>query len=1156
MKWRVFASFWAVVLLVTVNSVDARVLDASIKYNPREEVISEEAVVRLTLPISLVKKEAIKILTAPGTQVKEVNRLDFDPIQNLVSLEVIAELPLDIVSDMNEIAGRERAFSALHKVNLSFKLPSSKKLALTQYFQIEIVEFKLDGHNYLNAFHRLSQYIVGMMVRTSFMNWLLNDDPNAELSEDNLALRIKQLIDSKGLRFRGNTVAFKLDLKEIPQLQDYAELGDLKLWQVTPVKVKGSKDAIALRVEAGLGTPSETWLSESQERMQEDARSLKEVREELYQQYANNQVLTQELSEFTQRMSEQFNYSFVGPREEKAIAELKSTIANKARQTLTIENPLFEANPVDVYENFKSEAKEYIVDSLSDLKRKNILEAKVRTAGSNSHEMPFLEKRLSQASFNQGIRFFRDFNLNNEQMFPEIAMVFNPALPGLVARGIMNMDISYLMELGLEGVGIDWGNLPWRLAPDTWGAGVPFEVALKIKMLDNSVLGLDIESFSILSGTEKTFLNPKSEHGKVLIGWTKMAVANTLMSTLIDQGSSGEHDNYVTIIENIKKQSADYERIEANRNSDIGPLIDLAKVDIEKNPFILAGKDYVEGKAEMLFKDLIKYDDESGLVLLKLDAKMISDTILASDNNIQVWNVEPIFDAKLNQTYLDLALGNKTRSKDYVQKIHARQEFLDSQEFAGIDESKEISTNDISLSLNLQSFEKLVNSILTDAYSSMKKDVDKELAAREEYETWMIKDLNFKIVSDGVLRVNLSASHVNKYVRGILNPNRIFGGGKTNIETQTVNISANVSLDVVKLADYQSRIKLAPNEIFLGDELIKLDLLDAGIKFEGKTGILEKIVNVAFDNVDFKRQSLSKWAKKLVLKFAAGYLNETDPRKNGSTQLAGIKINKYAKLFTTSEDILIQLNPHVVGPAFELKLLPRHQFNGKDIGLALNKSKNTIKFDFATSGNMAAVDKGELLKVMMMAREIFSPYLAAQGTELEDMLEKGMLYDLAFYNSDYTKLSLLHRLKKVMAQYDGIIDIVKPDTTSIDAINRSLNSDLGIEMPTVNAHHLSLSGVELMYFASTALVVNNYVNRFIDHSSQSRVNIKQGLNEYQVMSQTLSERYIRPLIKVYEARFADHNKRIIRKGPTDWNHSYYPDAIYSDKVYELLKKLY
>src|SRR5690606_11224340 len=133
-------------------------------------------------------------------------------------------------------------------------------------------------------------------------------------------------------------------------------------------------------------------------------------------------------------------------------------------------------------------------------------------------------------------------------------------------------------------------------------------------------------------------------------------------------------------------------------------LVDVARIDIDKNPFLVAGRDYVAGKAELLFKNLVKHDPETDLIMIKLDPRLVSDTIVATENNVQVWNIEAVYDKQLNNTFLDLSLGFGKRSQAYVQSLFTRAEYLDGQQFVGVDETREISPRDLGIEVNLKSF--------------------------------------------------------------------------------------------------------------------------------------------------------------------------------------------------------------------------------------------------------------------------------------------------------------------------------------------------------------------------------------------------------------------------------------------------------------------
>lgn len=1125
--------------------------------------ITEEALITINMPIELIKREAIKALEEPGTQIKKVHRLDFDPLTKQVIMDLEAELPADIMSDMDEIAGKDGSLTLHHRIQLSLVLPDAKWLTRNS-FRVKFTEFKIDGHSYLNAYNRLTQYVTGLLVNTSFMNYMLNDNPDMELTPDNLPLQIKQLIEKKGLKFGLDTLSFKLNSVEIPQLKDFAELADIRIWNFSPFLVKGTKDQVMFRIEAGIGKPDKTWYKANKDRVAADKRTLEEFRKDLYVEMSNVKDVVGQLDFYIDDMIKQYGLTNVFTRESNEIQRLRSSISSRTRDTLTKKNKYFLADPVTAKERFIEETQEHIVAKLADIKRKHFTDTKIKNGGRNGSDVPFMTKRISENTLQQATRFFRDFEFENEQMFPELFIAFDPRLPGLQLRGIMNVDINVFMAMGLEGSGIKWEKKPWRAAEDTWGKGMPFEVGLRVRMLDGGWLGLDVNNFSILSGSERTSLDVASKHGRIMARWVKLALVQTMATTLIEDPTAAvpgteedaEDNPYKQILKNITKQTMSYSDI--GNNLGLEALIKLAKNDIENNPFLLAGKEHVEGKLELFFKDLIQYDEESGLIKIKLDPRVATETILASDNNVQVWNIESLYDKVMNKNYIELALGNKTRTKKYLKKIHTRAEFEDSQQFVGIDESRKESPRDMMLNLNLPSLERLINGILNDAYRQQNKDVNKALRQNKESSNYLVKDMNLKVVRDGVLKLNTTITHIAKSKKGWLSS--WWSGKDYNYARKSISMSATVGLSVEKLSRYKNQIKLSSNEVFLGDEILRLDLQEARFTTKGDTSILDKVLNVIGRKINLKNGLIASKLKKVVLHFASEYINSTDSRKNGNMELGGVKFNKYAKLLTHKGEILIQLNPHIGGVAFDLRLLNNQKFNNRDLGLLLKKSTNELTLDFSTAGNMAAVDKGEILRIMAKTDAIFKPYLEEEDTQkFVKMLSSPGLFDKTFYNSDYVKMSLSHRLRKVMSQYDGITDLIEADTTIIDSMNATWRAKFpGLkenpfkpaERDGFNNRALTVSGVEISYILAAAVVLKVKVDALVQKIEDKGIFIDDSLDALVNKSKDLEERIILPLLDVYREKYRAHNERIVNKGPTDWNHTFYPDARFSDLVYK------
>lgn len=1156
---------FSLILLLTifVSGAQARVVYDFTAVDQKQERIvqnpdiTEESLITLNLPIELIKQQMRQALLSDGSPIKSLPRIEFDPMQNLVILEGDIEIPSDILSDLQDIAGSQ-AVPVMHHFRAAFKLPSSRILALTRFFQIEFVELKIGEMSYLEAMHVIGNFTASIMMNTSFMNWAMDVKPEiADNEDENMTLKLKRFIEKKDLRFRERTVSFRLDLAQIAGLEAYAGIEDLRLWFVGPVVFKGTQDRVMLRVEAGLNKPDSSWFAALKERLDHDARSLEIVRAEFYTKLSDLTGLDKQFKEMVSSTRADFRLGTLEPRLEAEINDIHPTLMRRAREVLSLSNPVFKADPENTHALFVKEAYEQVVSAMTEVKRRNLITVGLQNGGTSGSGRPFLEKRLSQDALNQAVRFFRDVDFEGEKLFADIHMVIAPQVPGLVIRGRMNIDINVLMAIGLEGEDIEWPKERMRADERTWGAGAPFEATIRLHMMDNSWLGIDLDKISLFEGSQRIWMDHSNSHGAQLANYIKMAVAQTLITTLIDQPSENtaavEVDNaYERVLTNIQGQS----RIYANSHIGDSPeqvlrsLVDVARIDIDKNPFLVAGRDYVAGKTELLFKNLVKHDPESDLLMLKLDPRVVSETIVATENNVQVWNIEAVYDKKLNNTFLDLSLGYGTRSRSYVQSLFTRSEYRDGQNFVGIDETKGRAPRDLGVEMDLKSFEKLTNKILLDAATQQNKAVNSELEKDEEFESYLVRDIGLSAVRDGVLGVNITLTHVKKSKRGWYNPSRWFGE-TWPIDRKTLSLTAEMALSVEPVSKYKAEIKLATNEVFLGDELLRFDLRSVKASANGDLSVLDRAVNL-IGGLDFGSSTIARKLKKILLKFAAGYLNEKDATKNGNTVLGGVHLNKFAKVLVHDEELLIQLNPHMMGVAFDVKLLQGQSYNGRALGLTVDSSSQRLGVDLQTIGNLAAVDKAELAWIMDESMRLFAPYLQERNPQaLVSKLNRLELWDRAFHATDSIKMALYPRLIAMTGRYDALSSITEQDQNIVD---RVLGLQSAARVGNQAKRQLTVSGVETMYLAATALVLQGSLQRLLDKLDAMGVaNQVSYIDDMRERSSQLSTRFIERLMKVYDNKYKTNNAKIIAKGPTDWNYATYPDAKFSQEAWNRLR---
>lgn len=1128
--------------------------------NPKKDQkdLSDEALLVANIPVEIVKREIKKILIdAPQSPFQKIEHFKFDPLNRLVVVEGPAELPGNIMADLQSAAGGFE-LKRVHDLKIIFKLPSARQLAVSSYVTIEFVEFKIDGQDYVSAFPILGRFFSTLLSHPSFVDYTLDINPDVPLDAHDPVNRARQFIERKNIRFRENTVSFKLDLTEFSDFERFSELKDLRLWQFSPVLLKGT-DQVVFRIEAGLGRPSDSWVLDAKARGENDEQSLVMARQKLYLRYEYDSIYAQQIQNQIDILYEDLKLGELSNAfTKREVDQLSQRLKAQARQTLTQENPEFLSTPEHVFDEFRNFVAEHSISALSDIKRRAYIQEQNYVLARNKKDFPFLSKRISQKTISQVVRYFRDFKFEGEDLFSELNLVLAPQFPGFIVRGVVNLDFNTLMMMGFDDdTRIDLGNLPIRAAEDQYGSGVPFEMSLRTLTLNGGKLGLDIKSLSLFTGTQRTSFVKGGRHGTFLLNFAKMAIAHSLASTWIDlpsDNTSDERDSYKVLKQHIKKQDQLYSLLEGqSAGQTLGEALqEVAELDIQKNPFITVGRDFVAGKTQLVLDELISFDEEKELLVFDLNPKVISESILSAENSVEVWNVLPIVDTEANETYLELALGDGERTQKYLKSLRSRDEFIDSAHFSGLD-FRESTGSDVSVTMNLTSFERLVNSILTQASSQQAGEVEKQLDKDAEFETYILQDLNLNATQSGFLEMSVLLTHVEKSKRSVLNPARWFGN-KWDTTKKSIGLKSEVEISLEKLEDYRKSLKPSSDEVFFHDQILRLDLKRAKVHIGGDTSILDKIVNIAARDVNFE-SGIGGKVKSIVMSAIGKYLNPSDDKANENVVLGGVRLNHYAKVLSHDAEFLIQLNPHILGKSFEVRL--RSPLGEDSFRPVIDKQNNLLRFDFETVGNMASADKTQLYRVMKRTEELIRPVLQAQNaSEVQAVLADHQLANQLFRDSDYTKLSLFHQFERVVSQYEGMLNSTGPNLSVLRNIRQNISDDLNIDLPKEGSREITTSGVELMYILSTAYLLENAIYRYLKKIKDLNLEGTPYFRDIQALRNDLEERYILPLLQRYERDYKKRNQTILKKGVTDWNHSFYPDARYSEAVYKTVQKAY
>lgn len=1107
---------------------------------------SEEGIIKVDLPLPIVKEEISKLLIADGSLIKEISRFEIDPIKRILFLDGKLIMPQGMLLSMEETAGSK--LMSEHSFSFAIGFPSASMTSISRYIQFKIHRFELDSIDYTKGFNIISRVVPALLTNRSLINYFMDESKApTDYTDSDLSLTIKNFIDSGMVKFRDNTISVKFNLKSFTDLKRFAYLEELRIWHFSPILIKGTKDKYAFRIEAGLGKPGKNWVSSAKERQSQDQKTVQDHLEDAYQKFGYNSDVKKKMTQMVESLVEGLGIYNWSTREQHEIEELKTTLVAKASSALSKSNVDFNADPEDTYQRLFNLSKTYAQNSLFDLKKRHVLDVENRNGGRQGSELPFAKKRISQKAVNQFTNYFRDFEFDNEQLFSKLDVVLAPQFPGLVIRGKVNLNINTLFEMGLEGSGIDFSGPKLRFDKNMYGKALPFELSLYTYMRDNGVFELDIRNASLGDKFNKVLLTPKGDKADFLAEFTKMAIVNVLKTYLMSDPINSA-DPQETLTDEEKRERlylkiSQYKQrfLSASKALSSQNILDLLKIkefDLN-NPFNETPAQIAEEEVVEFFKRLIGYDKSSGRIQIYLDPSIFSEKIYYADNKVQLWNLEPIYDKLMDKTYLELAVGNDKRTTKYLEHLYTRQEKKDSEVFTG---TSGIKTNegpvDYNLKLDLKQFEATVNSILVGSLAEQNRLLEKTLDKNEESETTILEDLTLKSEADNTLSLKITLNKTVKEKKGIFarGVDRLFRGDKNKfkVETERSSVTATIYLESVPLDNYKSALlKKRPNEVFLGNTLIKLDLHAIGMKTENP-GLFQKLMNGMIGNVNTKNGIIGKNLKRLVLKIAGPFLNGKG-KKNGNARLGGVHLNKYAKVYAHENEILLQVNPRFSGPVWDFIILKNSTHKNRKVGLNIDKRTNTLNLDFVSAFTPSTVDKIELYKIMKESLMITGQALEAK--KLESDADYLFIYDKLFYNSDETKKSLYHRFLEVVNNYEELSMIGLQDPN--------------IEFTNLNGYNFTSAGAELMHIVVTAHSLYTAISE-IEKASANQAPLAYQ-NQMKEIKEKLEKQFITPLTKVYKKQFKTNNMRIIDKDVTDWNHLVYPDALFSQKIYEYLE---
>jgi hypothetical protein len=441
----------------------------------------------------------------------------------------------------------------------------------------------------------------------------------------------------------------------------------------------------------------------------------------------------------------------------------------------------------------------------------------------------------------------------------------------------------------------------------------------------------------------------------------------------------------------------------------------------------------------------------------------------------------------------------------------------DNAAFSGLYSDNDRSAADFLATLNLRYLESYVNRLLQEIVTEQNGRFEEELKENKEQTHYLLDNISVEVLTDRRIFLKIKASTVKKK-KTFLN---WFRSQKWKIERDSYGISAELGLYHRNLKDADLRSDRLP--IYYHHEAIGIEPHKVKIEF-GQPSLVNRALSLLTDlDLDAPIGSL---VKRLLLKVLSSYFNSQYDRKPGETSLGGHEIETIVKVLTTRSEILLLLNPRLMGPALELKLTGGDRFLERAI--KIDPAKQAMHLAFTASGVVAKLDKRDLVSLIEDADRLIAPYLQQRdGTKLAQALNRDLVVDKAVRATDPGKMSLYHRLLTVMRRYDAVLNSVN------------------IPNPNRNAEkRISSCGLELMYFAGASYALYQQLTELTGRIES--LGIQRQVQHYAALQEARRNLYHQiflPLVRKYQEGPRAVSAQVVRSPAMYWTFQYYPDAL-------------
>ncbi|MFT6632798.1 MAG: hypothetical protein ACJAS4_002763 [Bacteriovoracaceae bacterium] len=1159
-----FISFSLLLILVSCNLLAPKRKPAAIN------IISGNHRVELNISfkdLQLAFSEAVKL----SPVISSIDQFYMDPVTRIFNIKLTANYPIDKLLDYTSLPSKTK-LSDEHIIEMAFKFSKTKNLYTSRYVGLQLTKFKIDHDDYLNQFELVLSVIQTVLANSSLTDYLLIEG-REKLPKGNTIALVTEAFDKNIIRVFPTTrkINLKLDLRMISKVSPFIDMyQDLNLWRLSPSILKIRDEAtyykdpllpedVAFTVAIGEGKPDESYTVEQAKNISDDNRTIEEVRTELYETYSNLadiranaeifkiQVMRGEETPLKRLLEKKI--SLEGQQGKEIIEELRikyqsyldealENIERKASKILSKDNDHFLAAPEYEYGEFLNEMKASIRSHIFELDRKFIIDYDILQKGKHfSQDKPMLVKRVSQNFLNKAINAAIDIEIEGSQIIDELSVWLMPHKNGIALKGKSN--VPFKVFKAKENLGLDLESMDLKRYIVPGNTGIPFEMFLSLKMGDEGILGLDLESLTFkMGGIDQTFTR-KSKNQKFLFDFAKMYLAKTLSSLEIDLNDTtdpkeAKKREAKQVLKYLAELKIAYQKEKLVENVMIS--------DFLINPFNSAGLEHINKKKKILLGKLIQFNESNQLFEIKVDPKIIIDKVNNVSHNLQLWDISPVMSSELNNTFLELSVGHGQRSKDFIHNQYRRNGVAENANHNGIyyNLGEERASVDLLMSLNFEYIEKYVNNFLGHMVAINNSNIEVQAEKNPGETFYEVSDIALDITENKTFKIAVKVSSA-KYGLQMA----FWRGRKTTVDTHTIH--AELDLKSTKYQPKNSSIL----DLVYYPSAIQVNPLNARIAPGSSNSFMSKALSGILNaSIRFGLKN-NGTVKKLLLKMMDKITKSMYISENG--QINGHEIEKFVRIHTTSNEILLFLNPKIAGPAFNMHLSGDE--NPVNTAIKFDPKEKIMHFAMTAGAGMAKNHKKELINIYKELNLFLKDFEKIQSKkELKSLLKGQDFAQKLVHEKSLIKRSFYNRLIAVLVHYDQILHVTKLANKIEFSEEIRLPENDNVITSEAERTRISASGAELIYFAAIGKHMHNKLKMVSDKMTKFQLNSKTyGFTYIKDARDILDQNFSKPLLKRYKDNNHEINKIIITNPPSYWTYQVYPNAYFAEEAYNIIK---